>query len=86
MVQSEENGNNNGKKISFSVSEDLNKQIEDYSEDKNVSVSTFVKQAVEDKIQWCNAKEVLKSECESENGKLNPDSRFCRKVEQHFER
>jgi len=43
----------NGKKISFSVSDDFNKQIEDYSERKDVAVSTFVKEAVEDKIQWC---------------------------------
>ena len=77
---------NNGKKISFSVNEDLNKSIEDYAEDKGVSVQAFVKQAVEDHVQICAAKEIVKNACEENKGGLDSESRFCRKVEQHFEK
>ena len=66
--------------ISRSISEKTNEGLEQYAEEKNLSVCRVVK---EDFIDKHDAKRVLKKACES--GELKESSQVCKHVERHIE-
>jgi len=72
---------NNGKeKIEVSLSKDLNERLIDYSSDQDKSVQTVVRESIEQHLDACSVKEVIKNACEK--GTLREESKACSYTEE----
>lgn len=68
--------NNNGNvKRNFEVPKSLNERLVSYAEDQDKSVNSVITESIEQHLDFCSTKSVLKDACESDD--LGAESRVC---------
>ncbi|MFY9868115.1 MAG: hypothetical protein WAK17_00185 [Candidatus Nitrosopolaris sp.] len=73
------NSNGNGKKIEVSLSKETNEPLVKYAEKQDKSVNSIVKESIEQHMDHCDTKSLLKKACES--GDLREDNKVCKNIE-----
>jgi len=58
------------KKVEISLDKAMNTRLEDYAERKDTSVSSVIKESVVEKLDRCDAKEVLTAACDEGEERL----------------
>ena len=71
--------NNGTKKIELSLSKELNQRLEAYAVEKEQSVQTVVREAIEQHLDACDTREVLAKACS--DGTLREESHACQHIE-----
>lgn len=83
------NNGKNGGEISVNLGKSLSEKLTEYASDKDKSVNAVVKTSVEQYLDECSTKEIIRSECRSDenpDGGLREDSRVCKALAREEEK
>jgi predicted transcriptional regulator len=65
--------------VEMSLSKELNERLESYAEEREQSVQTVAREAIEQHLDACDTREVLAKACS--DGTLREESRTCQHIE-----